>query len=194
MRLNWRILRTTAALVALLPGVASAHPGHGGGFSAGFLHPLMGLDHMIAMLAIGLWAAKLRGKAVFLLPVAFMSMMMAGGAAALGGVEGPVVEPGIIASVLVLGLIIATGAKLPIWVGMAITCVFAWAHGAAHGNELDGSSPGLFAAGAMVTCVMLHAVGALIGFALNAESRPAPMRIAGGVITASGLLMAVGAL
>lgn len=190
-------LSFVAILLAAVPRVVFAHEGHvhgDGGFASGFTHPLTGLDHLIAMIAIGLWAAQIGGRAVVVLPAVFVSMMFVGGALALNGVQVPVIEPGIVASVLVLGLLIAAAAKLPLMAGIIITALFAFVHGAAHGQELGESSPLHFALGAMLASTLLHIAGALLGTSIKAKLGFMPVRVAGGVIAAVGLLMAVSVL
>lgn len=190
-------LSFVAILLAAVPRVVLAHEGHDhgdGGFATGFTHPLTGLDHLIAMIAIGLWAAQIGGRAVVVLPAVFVSMMLAGGALALNGVQVPAIEPGIVASVLVLGLLIAAAAKLPLIAGIIITAIFAFVHGAAHGQELGESSPLVFALGAMLASTLLHIAGALLGTGIKAKLGTLPVRVAGGVIAALGLLMAVSVL
>src|SRR3954453_14397289 len=105
-----------AAALAFAPALAQAPPGHapGAGFTHGFAHPMMGLDHLLAMLAVGLWSAQLGGRATWLVPAAFVSVMTFGGALGMRGVHLPLVEQGIIASVFVLGLLIAAAARLPL--------------------------------------------------------------------------------
>jgi urease accessory protein len=110
-------------LIFLLPSLAQAHPGtpgHTHGFTNGFLHPLTGLDHICAMLAVGLWAAQRGGRALWLVPATFVSLMIVGGILGLGGANIPFVEQGIAASVLVLGILTAAAACLPLSVSVAI--------------------------------------------------------------------------
>lgn len=197
MRRAFGFLFFIMLLLTVLPGVAFGHEGHDhgtGGFTTGIAHPLTGLDHLIAMIAIGLWAAQIGGRAVVVLPAVFVSMMFVGGALALNGVQVPVIEPGIVASVLVLGLLIAAAAKLPLMAGIIITALFAVVHGAAHGQELGESSPLVFALGAMLASTMLHIAGALLGTGIKAKLGALPVCVAGGVIAAVGLLMAVSVL
>ncbi len=184
-------------MLAAAPRVAMAHVGHGhgdGGFVSGFTHPITGIDHLIAMLAIGLWASQIGGRSVVMLPVVFVSLMLIGGAVALAGVNVPMIEPGIVTSVLVLGLIIAAAAKLPWAAGVIVTAVFAFVHGAAHGRELGDASPMLFALGAMLATTLLHVVGAVMGAMLHARLGALPVRITGGVVAMAGVLMIAGVL
>jgi urease accessory protein len=133
------------SLIFLVPSLAQAHPGmpgHTHGFSNGLLHPLTGLDHICAMVAVGLWAAQRGGRALWLVPTTFVSIMIVGGILGMGGVGIPYVEQGIAASVLVLGIFIAAAVRLPLAASMVIVGLFAIFHGYAHGAEMPGSSSG----------------------------------------------------
>jgi len=111
-------------------GSATAHPVAGAaGLTAGFAHPLSGLDHVLAMVAVGLWAAQLGGRAIWRVPTAFVVMMLLGGALGAAGVGLPAVETGILGSVLLLGLLIAFGVRAPIGLSMAVAGGFALLHG-----------------------------------------------------------------
>src|SRR4051812_46407748 len=136
-----RLLKISATL-ALLPAVASAHPGHDGGhdlswdFSGGFAHPIFGLDHLLAMIAVGIWAAQLGGRARWLVPATFVSVMAL--AATFGQREIPhtAMEQMLAASLLAFGLMIALAQRLPLVVGLGLTALFATFHGFAHVSEL----------------------------------------------------------
>src|SRR5579863_3698485 len=118
-------------------GSAAAHPVPGAaGLTAGFAHPLSGLDHVLAMVAVGLWAAQLGGRALWLVPASFVGFMTLGGALGMAGVHLPMVEAGILASVLILGILIAAAAQLPLAASVAVTGLFAIFHGHAHGTEI----------------------------------------------------------
>ncbi len=191
------IIALSLFIFAAVPRLAFAHAGHDhgeGGFGSGFMHPITGLDHLIAMVAIGVWAVQAGGRAVVLLPVVFVSLMLVGGGVVMSGVSVPLVEPGIVASVLVLGLIIATAARLPLLAGIIITAAFAFMHGAAHGQELGEASPMLFALGAVLASTLLHMAGALLGTMVHAKAGALPLRIAGGGVAVAGLLMMAGVL
>ncbi|MEZ5608715.1 MAG: HupE/UreJ family protein [Burkholderiaceae bacterium] len=160
---------TILSLLALLtPALAFAHAGaladHAhAGFAAGLLHPLTGADHLAAMLAVGVWSA-LAIRPVWLAPLTFVAMLLAGALAAQAGVTPPGVEPMIAASLLVLGLLVATRAPVPRAAAAALCGVFALFHGAAHGAELGGSSTAWAALGGMVlTTAALHATGIGLG-------------------------------
>jgi urease accessory protein len=186
-------LKATAllALFALAPVIAQAHPGHGpaNSFSSGFSHPLRGFDHILAMVAVGLWAAQMGKRALWAVPAAFVSLMMVGGALGMMGVQLPMVEAGILASVLVLGMMIAIAARLPLAVSMAIVGVFALFHGHAHGTEIPAAATGMgYALGFVVSTILLHVFG--IGLGMAAQKRfvgPYALRIAGAAIVVGGL-------
>ena len=145
----------------LTPAGAFAHPGHGDhGLIAGIAHPVTGLDHLLAMLAVGLWAAQQQVAALLSLPFNFVGTMMLGGLLGFEGIEIKFMETGIAASVLALGLCVALAVRPPLVVAMGVTALFALAHGVAHGLELpDLSSPWLYAAGFVGATAALHAAG-----------------------------------
>eukprot|EP01034_Spumella_vulgaris_P000355 gene355-468_t len=132
-----------AATLLLVPALAFAHPGHGdNGLVAGISHPLGGLDHLLAMLAVGLWAAQQQGAARWALPCTFVGTMLLGGVLGFEGLALPALESGIAASVLALGLAVALAIRPPVALAVAATAVFALFHGVAHGLELpDMTSP-----------------------------------------------------
>lgn len=155
---------TLAAILA--PGTALAHPGHGFGFLEGVTHPLTGADHLAAMLAIGLWAAVLGGRAIWALPLAFMAALAMGGAAghAFGTVL-PGVEPGILASVMVLGAVTALALRVPPLAALVAVAGFGLVHGLAHGAESPANfAP--YAAGFVLASAALHGLGLLLGRSL----------------------------
>ncbi|MFZ6732390.1 HupE/UreJ family protein [Undibacterium sp. Ji42W] len=153
----------------------------------GFLHPFTGLDHLLAMLAIGIWAAQQKDARAWLIATSFPLMMLAGGALALVGVVLPGVEHGIAASVLVLGLLISFAVKLPVGTGVALVSVFAMAHGYAHGQEMPANeSAVLYGAGFVLATALIHAAG---WFASNAAQKmltSALPRYAGVMIALAG--------
>jgi urease accessory protein len=177
------------AMMASFSSAASAHPGHGGGFSDGIAHPFTGLDHMLAMVAVGLWATQLDRPAMWTLPVVFPVMMALGAALGTGGLAMPWVEMGILLSVVVLGAAVALQVQAPLVLGAVLVAAFAVLHGYAHGTELpSGSSACLYGIGFVLATLTLHAVGITIGLA---GRRPLLMRSAGGAIAAVGLLLFV---
>ena len=176
-------------LLLLGAGPALAHPGHGStaSFAAGIAHPFGGLDHITVMVAVGLWAALKGGRALWLWPAAFVGVMLVGAAFGMAHVPVPLVEPGILASVVALGLMVALAVDLPVWTGAAIVAVFALLHGHAHGTEVAETVSGAeYMAGFALATATLHGVG--IGFAqlmTRAQLRPL-VRIAGAVCVMIG--------
>jgi urease accessory protein len=155
----------TVATIAL-PTIASAHPGHDGtpGFIHGFLHPLGGLDHILAMVAVGLFAARLGGRALWLVPASFVVTMAAAGVAGMAGFALPYVEAGIALSILVLGAAIALETTMPVAAAMGLVAVFAVFHGHAHGAEMPETMSGLaYGAGFVAATAALHALGIGLG-------------------------------
>jgi urease accessory protein len=158
-------LLSVAALLALGASPAFAHPGHEmSSFAAGIAHPLSGIDHIAVMIAVGLWAALKGGRALWIWPAAFVGVMLVGGALGMAHVALPLVEPGILASVVVLGLMVALAVDLPVVIGAGIVGVFALFHGHAHGSEVAENISGIeYMAGFALATATLHLVG--IGFA-----------------------------
>jgi urease accessory protein len=189
-------LFTTLLAALLIASPALAHPGHGGGFAAGFAHPMGGLDHVLAMLAVGLWAALRAqaqdGRAALLAwPAAFIGGMAGGFALTQAGLVVPQVETMIVASVVLLGGAVALGLSAPVLLGAAAIAALGLFHGAAHGMELHGS-PLPFASGFILASALLHAAGlglAQMGAALTARW---PIRLAGASIAAAGVALAAG--
>lgn len=159
-----RLFPTLALTLSLMLVVtqAAAHPGHGAhsGFVSGFFHPILGLDHVIAMLAVGLWAGRLGGAAVWALPMVFPLVMALGAVLATMGVALPAVEAGIALSAVVLGLIIAVAFRAPVAVAAAIVGGFAVFHGHAHGTELpSGVAVSGYGLGFLAGTGLLHLAG-----------------------------------
>ena len=175
------------ASLTLFAGTASAHTGDHAvtGFVSGLAHPFMGLDHLFAMIAVGLWAAQQGGRALWAVPAAFVGAMLVGGGLAASGLTLPHVETGIAASLLVLGLLIATRRQWAVTAGMALAAGFALFHGYAHGLEMPlAASPMLYALGFMLATVTLHGAGILGRLA----GRRA-VALAGAGIAATGLAL-----
>ncbi len=148
------------------PEFAMAHSGEGpiGGFISGFTHPLFGWDHVVAMVAVGLWGAFLGRPAIWVLPIVFPLIMVVGGILGILGIEIPAVETGIAASAVVLGLLVALTIRLPIYVAMVVVAVFAIFHGHAHGTELPtAANPITYAIGFVIATGLLHLFGILFG-------------------------------
>ncbi|MBU0587690.1 MAG: HupE/UreJ family protein [Gammaproteobacteria bacterium] len=193
--MNSPTLRSTALMIGLaLPGLALAHTGtdlgshHAMGFMDGLTHPLTGLDHLAAMLAVGLWSA-LTARRLWLAPLAFAAMLLVGALLGLAGVTLPAVEPMIATSLLVLGLLVALRKSLPAQAAAALVGGFAVFHGLAHGAELAGSEAiWLPLAGMLQATVALHVCGLLLGLTLRAQSPWWP-RAAGVMVTLLGSVL-----
>ncbi|MBI1370212.1 MAG: urease accessory protein UreJ [Planctomycetes bacterium] len=183
-------------LVLSLASGALAHPGHiGHGLEGGFMHPLSGLDHLLAMIAVGLWAAQVGGRAVWALPAAFVGCMLVGGAIGLSSIELPMIEAGILASVLVLGLMVTLAAKLPLSVSLCIVALFALCHGYAHGHELPGgASAAEFAIGFSLATALLHAAGIGLAMIVGRQAKPVWVRACGLAVLIGGAMLASGVL
>lgn len=177
--------RSLPLFLILLPTAALAHPGHGVGFLAGLEHPLTGMDHLLAMLGIGLWAARLGGKAVWALPLTFVAALTLGGTVGhLVGSELPGVEQGILASLMVLGVATALAWRLPLGLAIVGVAGFGALHGLAHGAESPADFLP-FAAGFILASCALHAAGLLLGRV------PYVSRILGAVTAVAGVALAV---
>jgi urease accessory protein len=179
-------LSATAAILAVTAAPAFAHldPAEHGSFMAGVTHPLSGADHMLAMIAVGLWAAQIGGKARRAVPAAFVSLMALGFILALAGSPLPFVEPGILASVIGLGLLVALAVRVPTAVSATIVGVFALFHGHAHGGELGAATALTFGLGFIASTALLHAMG--IGLGMLAGRRHAVVARTLGALTAFG--------
>lgn len=187
------------ALLALLPEAALAHTGHAaaGGLASGFLHPLGGLDHVLAMVAVGLLAWTLGGRALWLVPLAFVAAMALGGAVGMAGVPLPLVELGIGLSVVAIGGLVALGLRLPTALAMGIAAVFAVFHGHAHGTEMSPGASALgYGLGFVAATALLHASGILAGLGLGklATAGGGLTRASGAAIAALGVLLIAGTI
>lgn len=186
-----RISVAIAALSATAaPAFAHVSAEHAS-LASGLYHPFSGADHVLAMIAVGLWAAQLGGRARFAVPAAFASVMVLGFGLALSGVALPFVEPAILASVIGLGLLVALAVRIPTYASAAIVSVFALFHGHAHGAELGGASALTFGLGFVASTIVLHAAGLAAGTALSARATAAA-RIAGGVTAVAGAVLMMG--
>lgn len=187
-------LAAATLLGAFLPAAAAwAHPGHehAEGFLSGLLHPVTGPDHLLAMIAVGLWAARLGGRALWAVPLAFLGAMALGGVLGLGRPELGVVEWGIAGSVLVLGVLIAAAVRLPLAAGAGLVGLFALCHGYAHGTEMPlNADAGLYGLGFLLATAALHGLGLAAGLRLGREQRLVPaVRVAGGLVAVAGAWM-----
>jgi urease accessory protein len=184
----------TALFLLAASSSAFAHPGHDvSGFAAGLMHPYSGLDHLLAMVAVGLWAAQVGGRKLWLLPVTFMAMLAAGAGIAMQWQALPLVEAGIAVSVLALGLLVALSLQLPASFSVSITGLFGLLHGYAHGLELPASAaPVEYALGFLAATATLHLVGIMLGIATRRNSALLP-RLLGSAIAVSGACLLVSA-
>lgn len=186
----WKMLVAAALAV---PALAQAHTGvdSASGLHHGLLHPFAGADHLLAMVAVGLWASQLGGRARWLVPTSFVGMMAAGAALALAGIAFPFVEQGIVLSVFALGLLIAAAARLPLAACMGLVGTFALFHGAAHGAEMPLAASGLaYGIGFTAATAALHASG--IGMAgLLRRTKGEMVRLAGAAVAGAGALLAL---
>lgn len=183
---------TALLFFLLVPAVAHAHiiAGDNPGFASGLNHPLGGLDHLLAMIAVGVWAAQVGGRAIWATPSAFVIMMLAGGALGLSGAHVPFVEQGIILSVLSLGVLIAAAVRMPSLAGMFVAGMFAVFHGHAHGSEIPPGASWLeYAVGFAFATASLHLAGIGLVTLLQKKTGAQVVRFAGATITACGLFL-----
>ena len=182
----------------LATAAAQAHVGIGSvnGFYHGFMHPMSGIDHMLAMVAVGLFAAHLGGRAFWLVPLSFVAMMIVGGSLGLAGVPLPFVEVGVALSVVVLGIAVAGGFNLPTAAAMGMVGFFAIFHGHAHGAEMPETASGLeYGAGFVVATTALHAIGIGLGLAVGRLSRTfgrRALQTAGAAMALTGVAILMG--
>lgn len=158
------------AVGMLLPTLAYAHVGIGeaSGFLHGLAHPASGLDHVCAMLAVGVWAAQAGGRSVWAIPLSFVSVMALGSALPVSGISLPFVEQGIVFSVLLLGVLVAAAVRLPLWLGCGVAGLFALWHGHAHGAEMPELASGMsYALGFMLATALLHIIGIAFGLSMR---------------------------
>ena len=187
-------LAAAALLTGAAPAFAHLNPGEHGSLLAGLSHPLTGLDHILVMVAVGLWATQIGGRAVYAVPFAFVGTMVVGFLLGLAGVSLPFVEPMIVASVMVLGLLVAGAARLPLAAGAGLVGLFALFHGIAHAAELGGAGAFGFSAGFVVSTALLHAAGIGLGLLLGQGGRAgaAVSRLLGAGTAAAGLALMLG--
>jgi urease accessory protein len=189
------LLVPALALVATAATVsgASAHTfgAQGAGFAQGFAHPFGGIDHLLAMVAVGLWAAQRGGRALWAVPIAFVAMMALGGVAGALGLALPLVEFAIAASLIALGLAVAFAVRLPVALSALLVGLFALFHGHAHGNELPETASALaYGIGFIAATASLHALGVATGVLLKRDAGRLLVRFGGAGIAATGLLLA----
>jgi len=192
-------LRAAILVSALLllcgPALAHAQRGQAAGFVTGLLHPVSGLDHVVAMIAVGLWGAQLGRPAIWALPVTFPLMMAVGGFLGLLGLPLPGVEVGIALSALLLGLAVALAWRPPLWLAVVLVGCFAIFHGHAHGTELPPGQSGLtYSLGFVMATGSLHAVGITLGLVHRWPAGQVALRGMGALVAAAGLYFLAGAL
>lgn len=187
-----------ALVLALVPTLAYAHPGHGadtGGIGWGLAHPFTGLDHVLAMIAVGLWAVQLGKRAIWLLPLSFVSAMATGAALGMNALRLPFVEPAILAGVIGLGAVIAFAARLPLGASAALVSVAALFHGQAHGSGISPGTAGFGTVmGLVVATVLLHVLGLAGGLGLQRIAQHRVIRAAGATILSVAVLIGLGVL
>jgi urease accessory protein len=190
-----RVLMLAGAF-ALGTGPAFAHvdPLAHGSLMAGLSHPLFGIDHVLAMVAVGLWAALLGGRSLWLVPAGFVAAMTASFALALAGIPLPFLEPVILASVIIIGLLVATALRVPAAAGLALVGFFAIFHGSAHGAELGAAGALAFGTGFAIATAFLHltglAAGAGLSRALGNSAGRNVLRVAGAATAIGGVALA----
>ncbi|MDX1346168.1 MAG: HupE/UreJ family protein [Sedimenticolaceae bacterium] len=193
--MNIRNLSLLTTLLLLAATDVSAHSSEGlaGGFLSGLLHPVAGPDHVIAMVAVGLWGAFLGRPAIWLLPIVFPMVMAFGGALGVAGVPVPAVETGIAVSAIVLGAMVAFAARPPIWVAAVIVGAFAIFHGHAHGTELPGAAnPIAYSLGFVIATGLLHLCGIAFGALAKWPAGKVAVRAGGGLIALGGFAFLFG--
>lgn len=190
-------MKSKSLILPLLAGTALAFTGgvsahtfgaHGAGFAEGISHPFLGLDHLLAMLAVGLWAAQLGGAAGWRLPLAFLAAMSGGALMANLGIDAAFAETAIAVSVPALGLLVAGKIRLPAALSLAAVAAFALAHGYAHGLEMpEAGSPWAYGTGFLLATASLHGAGVLLGS--GAGRLAVLVRAGGAAIAAAGLIL-----
>ncbi len=192
-----RTLRTGLAALAVTmsaSGAAMAHTGleHAHSFAAGFAHPWTGFDHVLAMVAVGLWAGLVGGRALWAWPAAFVGVMLAGGALGIAGVAVPMVESGILASIIALGVLVLAAARLPVALGALLVGAFAVLHGHAHGTELPAEAAAVaYASGFASATAILHGLGLGLARLCRGGRGALLVRGSGAAVAAAGIALAV---
>jgi len=188
----WQKRLTSALFLFLIPVAALAHEvtdmGHG--LISGFMHPLLGLDHVLAMVAVGIWGAQLGRPAIWVLPVSFPIVMAFGGVLGLAGIPMPAVEIGIALSALVLGALVLMYRTItvPLSAAVVVVSIFALCHGHAHGTEIPhAANPATFALGFVLGTGLLHTAGVALGLLNSLRKGELALRVCGGIIGSGGL-------
>ena len=188
-----RTLMATILLLAVQPLSAHTTGGEFGGLGSGLGHPFFGFDHLLAMLAVGVWAYQLGGSALWKVPLVFVLTLLAGANLGLAGLSLAFIEPMIAASLMVLGLFIATKWRIMPLLASIIVAVFALFHGFAHGIEMPlAASPMAYVTGFMLATILLHGLGAMLAYGFQQSSQIMLMRAGGIGLVGTGLLLLIG--
>jgi len=188
----WLIMIFMALTEALItPAFAHVGLGQTDSFAAGIAHPLRGLDHILVMTAVGLWAVLVGGRAIWVWPMSFVAVMLAGFTAATYGLKISFIEPAVWSSIIVLGLFVALAVKTPVWLGAAMVGLSAFFHGHAHGTEAPAANLVPYAIGFAFATAALHAVGIGLGFSARGSVGRAALRTAGGFAVLAGISLMV---
>lgn len=188
-----RSLMTIMLLVAVQPLSAHTTGGAIGGLGSGLGHPLIGMDHLLAMLAVGMWAYQLGGSAVWKVPLVFVLTLLVGASVGLAGLNLPFIEPVIAASVMVLGVLIAMKFRITPVLASMLIALFAVFHGYAHGSEMPlAASPLAYVAGFSLATIGLHALGVMLACVMQRTAHTMLLRVGGFGLAGTGLLLLVG--
>ncbi|WP_438752650.1 HupE/UreJ family protein [Pararhizobium sp. O133] len=187
------LLAAVAFVTSTAPAFAHLDPVEHGSLLAGISHPLSGLDHILVMIAVGLWAAQIGGRALWAVPSAFVGSMALGFGLAMTGLPLPFVEPAILASIVALGLLVAMAVRLETTACAAIVGIFALFHGYAHGDELGVAGTLPFSAGFVIATSLLHIAGIGLGLGISRVSAGRTLsRVLGGLTAFAGLALILG--
>ncbi|QDU26003.1 HupE / UreJ protein [Anatilimnocola aggregata] len=200
--MNLRTAVSVLGLIVVTCQAAWGHPGHthtdptGSGLHAGFFHPLLGLDHLLAMFAVGLLATQIGGRAMWALPAAFLGMMIVGGGLGIAGFAMPGIEIAIALTVVTLGIALAFGRKYPLLAAAVVIGLFGLLHGHAHGTEMPGSTqPVMYAMGFILATAGLHLAGVGAGLLfVRGQQDPLFVRLSGAAISLAGVMILLGAI
>jgi urease accessory protein len=195
--LRQSLLALGTVALCLLPTIAQAHIGgnHGGGFGDGLQHPIGGLDHLLAMVAVGLWAAQLGGKARWVLPIAFLALMGLGGMLGMSQLPLLGIEAGILGSSLLLGALIIRAVRLPLGWSVGLVGSLALCHGFAHGLEMPAAANAWgYAAGFLLATAGLHFAGFVTAWACQRAHHDRAIQWTGGLVLLGGLVGIVNAI
>jgi urease accessory protein len=180
-------LALTGALVS--PALAHTGVAHIHSFATGLAHPLSGADHILAMVAVGLWGVLAGGRAIWIWPLAFVATMLAGFVAAALGLQMPFVESAVSSSIILLGLCVVLAIKAPVWVGAVIAGLFAFFHGHAHGTEATTASVIPYVAGFVLATAWIHSAGIGLGLVAEGLIGKLAVRVMGGLTVLSGVVL-----